>query len=51
MKFYDINFSYIDNEDFNENFVPDTEQVGGKIIQKGLNKPGHLYTISHGKSR
>lgn len=50
MEFYDINFSYIDNEDFSENFVPVPEQGGGKIIPEGLSKPGHLYTISHGKS-
>ncbi|MFT9495895.1 protease Lon-related BREX system protein BrxL [Anaerosolibacter sp.] len=50
MEFYDINFSYIDNEDFSENFVPVPEHGGGKIIPEGLNKPGHLYTVSHGKS-
>jgi len=50
MEFYDINFSYISNEDFSENFVPVPEHGGGKIIPEGLNKPGHLYTISHGKS-
>ena len=50
MEFYDINFSYISHEDFSENFVPVPEHGGGKIIPEGLNKPGHLYTISHGKS-
>lgn len=50
MEFYDINFSYIDNETFNEDFVSVPERCGGKIIPEGLNKPGHLYTVGHGKT-
>lgn len=50
MEFYDVNFSYVDVEMFNEEFVPVPEQGGGKLIPEGLGKPGHIYTVSHGKS-
>ena len=50
MEFYDVNFSYIDNETFNEEYVSVPEQGGGKLIPEGMGKPGHLYTVSHGKS-
>lgn len=50
MEFYDVNFSYIDKENFNEEYVPVPEQGGGKLIPEGMGKPGHIYTISHGKS-
>jgi ATP-dependent Lon protease len=50
MEFYDVNFSYIDNESFGEEFVPVPEQGGGKLIPEGLHKPGQVYTVSRGKS-
>lgn len=50
MEFYDVNFSYIDQETFNEEYVSIPEQGGGKLIPEGMNKPGHVYTVSHGKS-
>ena len=50
MEFYDVNFSYIDNETFEENFVPVPEQGGGKLIPEGIPNPGHVYTISRGKT-
>lgn len=52
MEFYDVNFSYIDVEcgDFQEHFVSVPEQGGGKLIPEGMNKPGHVYTISQGKT-
>lgn len=50
MEFYDVNFSYVDVENFNEEFVAVPEQGGGKLIPEGLGKPGHIYTVSHGKS-
>ena len=50
MEFYDVHFSYIDNETMNEEFVSVSEQGGGKIIPEGMGKPGHLYTIARGKS-
>ncbi|QNU68885.1 protease Lon-related BREX system protein BrxL [Ruminiclostridium herbifermentans] len=45
MEFYDIHFSYIDNETFEEHFVAVPEQGGGKLIPEGISKPGHLYTV------
>jgi len=50
MEFYDVHFSYIDNETLNEEFVSVPEQGGSKIIPEGVSKPGHLYTIARGKS-
>jgi len=50
MEFYDVNFSYIDNETFEERYVTVPEQGGGKIIPEGLTNPGNVYTISQGKS-
>lgn len=45
MEFYDVNFSYIDNETLQEDFVSVPEQSGGKLIPDGIHKPGHLYTV------
>lgn len=50
MEFFDVNFSYIDNCTYNEQFVCVPEQGGGKIIPEGIGKAGHLYTVAHGKS-
>lgn len=50
MEFYDVNFSYIDNESFQEEYVPVPEQGGGTLIPEGIGKPGHLYTVSRGSS-
>lgn len=50
MEFYDVQFSYIDRETLNEQFVSVPEQGGGKIIPEGLGKPGHIYTIGRSNS-
>lgn len=50
MEFYDVNFSYIDLDTFEEHYVSVPEQGGGKLIPEGLCNPGQVYTISHGKS-
>lgn len=50
MEFYDINFSYIDNETFEEHYVSVPEQSGGKLIPEGICNPGQIYTVSRGKS-
>jgi ATP-dependent Lon protease len=50
MKFYDVNFSYIDNESFEERYVSVPEQGGGKIIPEGMTNPGNVYTVSQGKT-
>lgn len=50
MEFYDVNFSYIDNDSFEEHFVSVPEQGGGKMIPEGICNPGHIYTIGRGKT-
>lgn len=50
MEFYDVNFSYVDNDTFEEHYVPVPEQGGGKLIPEGMTNPGHVYTVSRGKS-
>ena len=50
MEFYDVNFSYIDNDDFAEQYVSVPEQGGGKLIPEGMCNPGQVYTVSQGKS-
>jgi len=45
MEFYDVNFSYIDNESLQEDFISVPEQSGGKLIPEGMHKPGQLYTV------
>lgn len=50
MEFYDVHFSYIDQETFNEEFVSVPEQSGGKLIPEGTAKPGHLYLVGHGET-
>ena len=50
MEFYDVNFSYIDLETFEERYVSVPEQGGGKLIPEGICNPGQVYTVSQGKS-
>lgn len=50
MEFYDVNFSYIDNDSFEEHYVSVPEQGGGKLIPEGICNPGQVYTVSRGKS-
>lgn len=50
MEFYDVNFSYIDSETFEENYVSVPEQGGGKLIPEGMSNPGQIYTVSRGKN-
>ena len=45
MEFYDVNFSYMDNESFEEKFVSVPEQSSSTICS-----PGQVYTVSPGKS-
>lgn len=49
MEFYDVNFSYIDNESFEEKYVTVPEQGGGKLIPDGICNPGQVYTIAQGR--
>ena len=50
MEFYDVNFSYIDKDSFEECYVTVPEQGGGKLIPEGMCNPGQVYTVSQGKS-
>lgn len=45
MEFYDVHFSYIDNDTLEEHFISVKEQGGGGLIPEGPAKPGFLYTI------
>lgn len=50
MEFYDANFSYIDNDTFEENYVSVPEQGSSTLIPDGMCNPGQIYTVSVGKS-
>jgi ATP-dependent Lon protease len=50
MEFYDVHFSYIDNESMQEKFVPVPEHGGGALIPDGPLNPGTLHTVSFGAS-
>lgn len=50
MEFYDVNFSYIDKETFEERYVSVPEQGGGKLIPEGMYNPGQVYTVSRGSN-
>ncbi|MFA6706021.1 MAG: protease Lon-related BREX system protein BrxL [Bacteroidales bacterium] len=43
MEFYAVNFSYIDNETFEEKYVGVPEQGSDKLIPEGITKPGTVY--------
>lgn len=48
MEFYDVNFSYSDNETLEEQYILVPEQGGGSLIPDGVPKPGVLHLISTG---
>ena len=50
MEFYDVHFSYIDNETMEEEFVSVPEQGSGSLIPEGSLKAGQVYTIGVGNS-
>lgn len=50
MEFYDVNFSYVDVENFEEHYVSVPEQGGGKLVPEGMLNPGNIYTVSRGKT-
>ena len=45
MEYWDVNFSYIDQETAQENFVPLPESGGGQIIPAETMTPGSVYSI------
>jgi len=48
MEFFDVHFSYIDQETLEETFVSVPEQGGDKLIPDGPLNPGVLHTIATG---
>jgi len=50
MEFYDVHFSYIDNDSVEEKFVSVLEQGGGSLIPDGPMNPGTMHTIMPGTS-
>lgn len=48
MEFYDVHFSYIDNDTLEEHFIMVKEQGGGALIPEGPGKPGFIHTIGIG---
>ncbi|NKC15024.1 MAG: protease Lon-related BREX system protein BrxL [Gammaproteobacteria bacterium] len=50
MEFYDVHFSYIDQETMAEKFISVPEQGGGSLIPDGPVNPGVLHTIAPGSA-
>ena len=48
MEFYDVHFSYIDQDTMDEYFISVAEQGGGSLIPDGPLNPGVLHTIAPG---
>lgn len=46
IEFYDVHFSFIDNETLEETFVAVPEQGGNKLIPEGTLNPGHLHVVA-----
>ena len=48
MEFYDVHFSYIDEETMEEKYVSVPEIGGGKLIPEGMLKSGQIYYVGLG---
>lgn len=48
MEFYDVNFSYIDLDTFEEKYVGVPEQGADKLIPDGTLNPGQVYMVANG---
>jgi ATP-dependent Lon protease len=48
MEFFDVHFSYIDQDTLDERFVSLPEQGGSSLVAEDILSPGHLYMISGG---
>lgn len=48
MEFYDVHFSFIDQESREEKFISVPEQGGGKLIPDGPMNPGVLHVVATG---
>jgi ATP-dependent Lon protease len=51
MEFYDVHFSYTEQESNEERFISVPELGGGSLIPEGPLNPGILHTIAHGSSK
>ena len=50
MEFFDVHFSYLDNDTLEEFFVNVPEQGGSQLIPEGLGKPGVVHMVTKGHS-
>jgi ATP-dependent Lon protease len=50
MEFFDVHFSYIDNETLEEKFISVPEQGGGSLIPDGPLNPGVMHTVATGSA-
>ena len=50
MEFFDVHFSYIDNDSLEEFFVNVPEQGGSKLIAEGVPRPGVVHLVTQGSS-
>ncbi|EFH7829856.1 TPA: protease Lon-related BREX system protein BrxL [Escherichia coli] len=50
LEFFDVNFSYIDNETLEEFFVSVPEQGGSELIPAGMPKPGVVHLVTQAES-
>ena len=48
MEFFDVHFSYIDQETMEEKFISVPEQGGGSLIPDGPLNPGVMHTVATG---
>jgi ATP-dependent Lon protease len=48
MEFFDVHFSYFDQDTLEEHFVSVPEQGGGSLIPEGPVNPGVLHTVANG---
>ena len=48
MEFYDVHFSYLDQETLEEKFINVPEQGGGSLIPEGALNPGVIHTVATG---
>ena len=48
MEFYDVHFSYVDQESMEERFISVPEQGGGTLIPEGQLSPGVIHTVAMG---
>ena len=48
MEFFDVHFSYIDNESLEEFFVNVPEHSGSQLIPEGVSKPGVVHLVTKG---